>query len=597
MSSDPSPVEPTVCCVATRRRGLRGWSLAALVLPCLAVQPAQGGIAQSAGKVLEEVFQDVGVDGTPGCVCGVVSQGRLAISRGFGMVALDSKKTLQSDTPFYVGSLAKQFTAAMALLLAERGQFDLHADFRTYVPELPDYGARLTPWHLLTHTSGVRDYLSLMRMRGASADSSTVADVYKLIFRQSMLNFPVGERASYSNSGYALIALALERQMGRPLGPAIRSEIFSPLGMDHSVFISARNQLKGTARGYRKTSAGEFEPYEPSLFVPGVGALVTTVTDLARWIGALERSALTANLTDRLTTPARAADGTLALEAPGLQIRQRFGWRVVEHGGSNRGYSAHLAWAPDAHLGVVTLCNVRQANAPRRNLEVLSSLVDLPDQRRSSTRELEGAVAQAKPVTVEDLSAWAGVYEVANEGEALELEIQSGVMVATLYGAHPDGGTAGSHRVVRDEGTGVLTLEGVSDPTELRFVGDPTTGGIAIRSDALGERSYRPVNDGSRLRATDLVGTYWSDELEAQFEIQASAERLVLSAIPNGGTATELGTLVVLSSDLVVLREDLLVNIHVTEFSRGTAIALELSEPRARGVRLIREVEPSTTEP
>jgi CubicO group peptidase (beta-lactamase class C family) len=153
----------------------------------------------------------------------------------------------------YVGSMAKQFTAAGIRLLEHRGSLRLEDDVRKYVPELPAYDRPIRIRHLLFHTSGLRDYLELLALSGRSfEDPFDNATALALIVGQRHLNFSPGSAHLYSNSNYLLLAKVIERVSGRSLRQFTTESFFAPLGMRQTHFADDRREIvRHRAHGYR----------------------------------------------------------------------------------------------------------------------------------------------------------------------------------------------------------------------------------------------------------------------------------------------------------------------------------------------------------
>ena len=167
--------------------------------------------------------------GSPGCALAVVQDQEIVFKRGYGMANLDYSLPITSRTVFDIGSTSKQFTAGAVALLAHRGELDLGADIRSYLPEMPEYDEIITVRHLVHHTSGVRDYLTLMFLAGLdSHDTYSLDDIVQLIASQRNLNFSPGSEHLYSNSGYMLLAAIVERLSEQSFGEFVEENFFAP---------------------------------------------------------------------------------------------------------------------------------------------------------------------------------------------------------------------------------------------------------------------------------------------------------------------------------------------------------------------------------
>jgi len=303
---------------------------------------------------------------TPGCAVGVGLDGRPALQRAYGMADLEHDVPNGAGTIFEAGSVSKQFTAAAVLLLARDGKLSLDDAVRKYIPELPDYGVPLTIRHILTHTSGLRDWGEVAGIAGwpRGRRVHTHAHVLDIVSRQKALNFTPGTDWSYSNTGYNLAAIIVSRVSGQTFADFSRDRLFRPLGMTHTSWRDDYTRIvKGRAVAYDSTPDGYHEdmPFEN---VHGNGGLLTTVGDLLRWNENFVTPAVgDAAFIKEEQAPGRFNDGRAHDYAFGLYVRPWRGVPEVSHSGSTAGYRAFLARYPDQHLSVAVLCNAGDANA------------------------------------------------------------------------------------------------------------------------------------------------------------------------------------------------------------------------------------------
>ena len=185
--------------------------------------------AQDKTSEIDKIFSWATPD-TPGCAVAVSQHGKLVVNRAYGSADLERDVPISPNTIFDAGSVTKQFVAAAVLLLVEEGRLSLSDDVRKYIPELPDYGHKITMDHLLTHTSGIRDWTGLLPLAGGNADALT------MILRQRGLNFAPGEEWSYSNSGYVLLKEIVARTSGMSFAEFTRKRLFEPLGMKTTTY-------------------------------------------------------------------------------------------------------------------------------------------------------------------------------------------------------------------------------------------------------------------------------------------------------------------------------------------------------------------------
>src|SRR5438132_578380 len=164
---------------------------------------------------------------SPGCALAVVRDGEIVYHRGYGLANLEYEIPITPATIFHVASVSKQFTAMAVLLLAQEDKLSLEDDIRQHVPEVPDFGKTITLRHLIHHTSGLRDQWDLLRLAGWRMDDViTEGDILSLVRRQKELNFPPGAEHLYCNTGYTLLALAVQRVTGQSLRDYAEASLF-----------------------------------------------------------------------------------------------------------------------------------------------------------------------------------------------------------------------------------------------------------------------------------------------------------------------------------------------------------------------------------
>jgi CubicO group peptidase (beta-lactamase class C family) len=383
----------------------------------------------------------------PGCAVAAALEGEPVLARAYGMADLEHGIANTPGTIFEAGSVAKQFTAAAVVLLALDGALSLDDDVRRFVPEVPDYGAPITIRHLLNHTSGLRDWGSVAALSGWGRGVRTHSHdhVLDIISRQSALNYTPGDAYSYTNSGYNLLAIIVDRVSGRPFAEFSRERIFEPLGLrDTRWRDDYRRIVPGRAAAYAMRD-DEVIIDRPIEHVHGNGGLLTTVGDLLRWDRALATGELGGPDFVRLMHEQGILnDGRTIHYAAGLQIGTRHGVPEVRHTGATAGYRAFLGRYPDQHLSVALLCNVGAANPGDLGGQVvdliLDALVDPPvrpapqlagepaDRPGDGPADEHAPAEPYRPATA-DLTALAGVYYSADAETTLTLVVEDGDLV------------------------------------------------------------------------------------------------------------------------------------------------------------------------
>jgi len=346
-----------------RGRFASGAACAALVAILAAFLQARSPAPQAPpwAAQVDAVFAQWDRPDSPGCAIGVYQDGRIAYTRGYGIADLEHDAPITADSVFYAGSVSKQFTSMAAALAIKDGKLGADDDVRKYVPELPEYGRPITIRHLLHHTSGLRDVNTLMALAGRrDEDAFDNEAVLRIVARQKALNFLPGDEYLYSNSGYAMLALAIERATGVPFAEYADANIFEPLGMTVSHFHTDLARLvRGRAWAYDRRADGNFTLNSPQNERAGAGGLFTTVRELARWDENFYDGRVGGpNVIRVLETPGRLNSGTELTYGWGLMTGSYRGVPIIEHSGSLGGYRAHIIRFRPMHTSVAILCNV-----------------------------------------------------------------------------------------------------------------------------------------------------------------------------------------------------------------------------------------------
>lgn len=378
----------------------------------------QAAVQQSPAAAVDAVFAPWHT-ASPGCAVGVGVDGKVVLERGYGMANLEHDVPNAADTIFEAGSVSKQFTAAAVLLLARDGKLSLDDPVRKYVPELSDYGVPLTIRHMLTHTSGLRDWGEVASIAGwpRGRRVHTHAHVLDIVSRQKALNFTPGTKWSYSNTGYNLSAIIVARVSGQSFADFSRERIFKPLGMTRTSWRDDFTRVvKHRAVAY-DPSGGGYRENMPFENVHGNGGLLTTVGDLLRW----NENFSSPKVGDQAfmaeaQTPGRFTDGKPHDYALGLYVRMYRGVREVSHSGATAGYRAFLARYPDQRVSVAVLCNAGNANPTLYARAVAQSYVAFPAPAPSAGGGRGALPAASFTPAAADLAAYAGRY-VSEEAE------------------------------------------------------------------------------------------------------------------------------------------------------------------------------------
>lgn len=382
---------------------------------------------------VDEVFADLATPGSPGCALGVYRDGKIIYTKGYGLANLEENVPITPQSVFDIGSTSKQFTAASILLLEKQGKLSVNDDVRKYIPELPDYGPKITILHLLNHTSGLRDYLTLMELAGINTDSVTTdEDALQIVARQRALNFAPGSDWLYSNTGFFLLSAIVKRVSSQTLREFAAENIFTPLGMVHTQFRDDHASLiANRALAYDPKERGGFTLDVSYFEQTGDGAVHTSVEDLQKW----DENFFTAQIGGKeflveIQQQGKLTAGKVLDYARGLFLQDYRGLPTVRHGGSWGGYRAELLRFPQQHFSVACLCNLGTARPGERAERVsdiyLGSLMKPKEEKKQAQNKPENEVKPSLKLTAEQLSPYVGDYWSTELGVAYRMGIADG---------------------------------------------------------------------------------------------------------------------------------------------------------------------------
>lgn len=396
--------------------------------------PEQSSMARPAAEwaaAVDALFAPWDKPDSPGCMLGVIRDGELVHARGFGQANLEHGIPITIKSVFDIGSTSKQFTASCIGLLEQDGKLTADDDVRKWIPELRDYGTTITLRHLLNHTSGLRDYCELFALAGEDTENYTTKEqALALIARQKELNFTPGTEFLYSNTGYFLLSIVVERASGKTLPIFARERIFEPLGMNSThIHDDHRLIVKNRAQAYSPREGGGFGIDMSDFEQTGDGSVMTTVGDLALWDANFYSSRVGGpKLHEFLHTHGRLSDGKQLDYCAGLGVSQVRGLKCVSHGGAWAGYRAQLMRFPDQRTSVVVLCNLGSMNPSALALKVAEIVLKdqlAPEPQSKATKPPSGS-ATAVPAPTVDPTPFAGLFHSEELGVTYELAARDG---------------------------------------------------------------------------------------------------------------------------------------------------------------------------
>ena len=442
----------------------------------------------------------------PGCAVGVSLNGESVFEKTFGLAEIEHNVPNTAQTVFESGSVAKQFTAAALILLQQEGKLNIDDPVRKYIPELPDYGSTLTIRHMLNHTSGLRDWFSVRALSGEGAGEHIVTQqmIFDTIVRQKGLDFKPGAEFSYSNSGYQLAAMIVERVSGKKLPDFVAERILKPVGMKNTGYRDDFQRLvPGRAQAYSKSGDGPWRLNMPMMTAHGGGGMLTTVGDWLKWNAMLDAKTWNASLVDSLETQGILNTGQKISYALGLTVGSYKGNKQIAHGGATAGYRTFLARFPDKKVSIAVMCN---GTAPDSTAlansfadEILGPFPDPP------------TAAATDKLPIQQPEKYVGLWKNERNKTATRFALTNGEL---RFGnspvrAMPDGSMMA--------GQTKLTFKNDSAGKPVSF--DATANGDTIRFTAAAD--WQPTESD----ITAFAGEWYSDDAEAKIKIAVEGQK------------------------------------------------------------------------
>ena len=544
--------------------------LAGVLLLAAQTAAAQPASTEHTAQV-DAIFKEYAKDTSPGCAVGAYQGDRILLSKAYGMANLDHNVPLKPASVFHVASVSKQFTAAAILLLAQDGKLSIDDDIRKHLPELPDFGSKITIRHLVHHTSGIRDQWDLLTFAGwrYSRDLITDQDVLSLLSRQKDLNFTPGERHLYSNSGYTLMALIVNRASGKSFREFTRERIFAPLGMNNTHFRDNFNEIvRDQAYGYAP-AASTFRLSVTNFDTAGATSLLTTVEDLAKWNGNFESKRVGGEtLLAAMVERGVLNNGEKLGYAFGLTHGTYRGVPTIGHGGSDAGYRSAFFHFPEQRFGVSVLCNLAATNPGALAQRVAD--VFLRDALKPATTTPNPSEQPEVAMPPEQLARLAGLYWNATEPVALRFLVQEGKLQIVFGGTPQPLKSIGGDRFVRAAAAGpVYTFAADGSRVSIGPLDGPQT--------AQRVEPWTPT-------ATDVqafAGAYRSEEMDAIYRLTVKDNALQVNRLKSAPVSLEPLVKDVFRAPFGYVR--------VTRGAGGAVTGFVIDAGRVRGLKFAKE--------
>ena len=465
---------------------------------------------------------------TPGGVVSVFRDGNTIFSRAYGMANLSYDIPFEVDTRTNIGSTSKQFTAFAIMLLAERGELSLDDDIRLHIPELPDLGETITIRHILTHTSGLREFLNLLSMSGRRLDHGDFIDrkeLIQIVQRQPALQNSPGAEWNYNNTAFGLAAVIVERISGQPFPEFMEDNVFAPLQMTRTlVRPSPEHIVKDKSEGYTLSPDGGYVELGDLAGAVGAGGIYSTVADLQKWVENFSDPKVgSPEIFEQMMTSYVLTDGEPTGYGFGLFIDEQDGLKRVQHGGADVAHRSMLAYYPEINAGITTQSNNASFDgsiAFRLAEAFFGEAMELGIEEASEGAELEFDIAT---YDAESFDEMVGRYALDAMPDFILTFTREG---ETLYA----------------QATGQPRLE-ISPSSNSTFTITQVNASIEFHRNADDRVDSLTLNQGGEQHATrldteaweptteDLVwftGRYYSDEIETFYNLTLEQDQLTL---------------------------------------------------------------------
>lgn len=466
-------------------------------------------------KRVDSLFREFS-DRTPGVAVSVMRDGDVVLNKCYGAQNIQQRKPITSDTVFSLASVSKQFTAFAVLLLESDGKLSLDDDVRSYIPELPDYGTKISLRHLANHTSGLRSHLQMLGMKGLNPnDSITREMVLELVFRQKELNFSPGDEFSYSNSGYSLLAEVVARVSGLTFAEFTKTRILQPLGMNDSYVVEDFNKpVENLATAYNAGN-GTYVAIPSNDSVVGSSGLFTNLKDLPKWVKNFSQPIVgNQNVFREMDKLGLLNDGTTSEHGMGQFIGVHQNEAMIFHAGADAGFVAFVVRFPQRNLSVMLLGNCSAINAQQMSLQIADCFLAPSPNGIPEEAETDDA---RDPVSLksDDLEKLTGHFFDSKNHIARTISVQDGALVY----ARPEQG--GRESVLVPLSGHEFRLQGASGVTVVfRDVESKRTMEILVGGRSVEHYVEHGFAKPAAAELEPFAGRFYSEELDTQYRVE-----------------------------------------------------------------------------
>lgn len=458
---------------------------------------------------------------SPGAAVSIMKNGKTLYKKGYGLANLEYAIPNSPETIFHVASVSKQFTVFSILLLAQEGKLSLDDDIRKYIPEMHDFGKKITLRHLASHTSGLRDQWELLVLAGWRIDDVITQDqILKLAYRQTALNFEPGEEYMYCNTGFTLLAEVVTRVSGKSFAAFTDEHIFKPLQMTRTQFYDNHEKIvKNRAYCYKSDSIG-FKKSNLNYATVGATSLFTTAEDLQKWVNNYTSIKIGSKaIFDEMTTPATLNNGNKIECGLGQYLGEYKGMKEIQHGGGDAGYRCYETRFPEYDFSVVVLSNVAEFNPIMMSHKIVDIyFADQFEKAVVKSAPSTKTISHAQP-TVDLFKSYTGDYS---------LEPGITFMIRLLDKQFTFQSSEGQPIDLIPLSESRFSLEGTHE--EIEFVQRSNTNEFDLQlahNGKIKSATKMQAFDVNSLKLTDFVGAFYSSELATTYQIEFEKGKLI----------------------------------------------------------------------
>jgi len=487
-------------------------------------------LATDAKKLTDQILSPYDGDDTPGAAVQVWRDGKTLYSKAVGMANLAYAIPFEPDTRTNIGSTSKQFTGFAIMLQAERGLLSLDDDIRKHVPELPEFDETVTIRHIVTHTSGLREFANLLLMTGRQVmhgDWVDRSELIEIVQRQPALQNVPGTEWNYNNTAFGLAALIVERTSGQDFHVFMQENVFGPLGMTRTmVRPTPEHIVQDMSEGYTPGEDGFRQTGDLGASI-GAGGIYSTIEDLQKWIQNFATPQVgSAESLEQMMTSYVLADGEETGYGFGLSMDEQRGLRRVHHGGADLSHRSQLVYYPEINAGITAQSNHGGFNSNVAFQLAAAFFDDAMESEDDEDTDGEWTEFDPEDFDPEDFDEYAGRYALdaaptmiltfTRDGEKFYLQVPGQGQTVIV----PTSDSTFALTVVEASVVFHRNEEGKVDGATLNQNGE----NHATRLEDDEAAAWEPTTED----LADFEGRYFSEELETFYTVALEDEALVV---------------------------------------------------------------------